>query len=820
MDMNKILQQIDHYFQENQGAKAEALMQESIAQAVSEGDNISLLQLLNELLGYYRETSQVEASCKIAEQAIELAGQMGLEGTIPYATTLLNVANAYRAGGKLADSLAEYIRVKQIYDRQLQPQDMLNASLENNISLLYQEMEDFEQAKDCLKRALSIVEKRGEVFETAVSCANLSNTCLQLSELEEARAYADRAKELFEQMGVEDAHYGAVLSALGTYYYRTGEYDKAKDYFCRGMEIMERNLGRNDYYDRLQENVMRCEETMQKQEKNNTLRDTGDKEAADRELGGLELCRIYYEQCVAPMLQERFPSYVNRIAVGLAGEGSDCFGYDDMLSRDHDWGPDVCLWVTEETYAAIGKELKQAYEELPVEWMGYSRTVSPQGQDRRGVMTIAAFYTRLLGTSDYTQIDWSLVTDAALAAAVNGQVFRDEEGVFSHMRTLLSEGCPERIRYLKLAESAAEFAQNGQYNWKRMRRRGDLLTMDILRGEAIKAAMKLFHYSRGVYPPHDKWLVTSLRKLEGGTELVSLLEKLQNRVPALAKAMSEERNVEISAGQRRLCRSDKFAASEKRKIVEEAAQQAEAVWEEIGTLLAQELYARNLISDTDAYLDAHTPELLAKAALSERSNEQLVEEIVRLEFAAFDKVQNVGGRAGCQNDWSTFSIMRRSQYQTWSRTMLMQYLYDFHREFQSGHNLIEEKYGRMMESTAPEEYEKIKSHFPVLNPEKKAIIEQIVTLQVEWMEVFSAKYPHLAGNARSIHTIEDNLYNTSYETYLRGELGTYSDKMLELYGRYVVDYATRGVNLATEIMTNSTLAYGYEGLDAAERFLS
>jgi len=152
--------------------------------------------------------------------------------------------------------------------------------------------------------------------------------------------------------------------------------------------------------------------------------------------------------------------------------------------------------------------------------------------------------------------------------------------------------------------------------------------------------------------------------------------------------------------------------------------------------------------------------------------------------------------------------------------MLLQYLYDFDREFQRGHNLIEEKYGRMMESTAPDEYEKIKDYFPVLTEEKKTIIRQIAQVQVGWMEEFAAAYPRLADNARSIRSAEDNLYNTSYETYLCGELGTYSDKMLELYGKYVVRYAKEEKNLAFEIMKNSVRLYGYADLASAERFLA
>ena len=244
--------------------------------------------------------------------------------------------------------------------------------------------------------------------------------------------------------------------------------------------------------------------------------------------------------------------------------------------------------------------------------------------------------------------------------------------------------------------------------------------------------------------------------------------------------------------------------------------------EGLGGFFAEELYARNIISDIDSYLDAHSEELVFKASLAEKGNEDLVERIARLEFEAFDKVKNEGGRASCQNDWFTFSIMRKSQYLTWNRTMLLQYLYDFHREYERGHNLITEKYGRMMESTAPEKYEELRKNFrenfPELSEEKKKIIEQICGLQVQWMEEFAAEYPALAENARSIHTAQDSEFNTSYETYLRGELGTYSDKMLELYGRYIVKYAGEGRNPVFDIMENSVKMYGYQSLkEAAEK---
>lgn len=763
MNVQKIILQIDKLLEENKREEAEKLMQESIAKAVAEQDDSSLLRLLNELLGFYRETGRHEEAYLIGDRAIAQAERMGLIGTVPYATTQLNVANAYRAGGRLEESLEKYLQVQEIYRQQLAPDDMLAASFQNNFSLLYQEMGEYGKARECLLNALQIVKEKGSGYELGVTYANLAATCVQLGQMEEAGEYAAKSMEVFEKAGIMDSHYAAALSAMGAWHFHRREYRAAGEAYRRAMELVERCNGRNHAYLRLKENAEACEKEY-----------TGI---------GLDLSREYYETYGVPMIREQFGGYEDRIAVGLVGRGSDCFGYDDRLSEDHDWGPDFCMWVTDGTYEEIGDALQKAYEALPAEFKGYRRAPHVNGRNRRGVLRISEFYRSLVGADRYEEIDWRSVSDASLAAAVNGAVFRDDEGIFTAFRNRLMQGYPENIFYLKLADAGAKYAQAAEYNFTRMLERGDRLTARMLCWDGIREAMRMQLYLSGKYPPHDKWLYRSLKESEEGRKAAAFLEEIEE---LLAVPVPEE-----TALQEKL--------------------------DGLGGFLAGELYERDIISDIDCYLDAHSEELVCKASLAEKSSEALVEEIARLEFEAFDKVQNEGGRATCQNDWFTFSIMRKSQYLTWDRTMLMQYLYDFKREYERGHNLITEKYGRMMESTAPEKYEELKKHFPELSEEKQSIIRQICGLQVQWMEEFAAEYPQLADNARSIHTAQDNSHNTSYETYLRGELGTYSDKMLELYGRYIVKYAREGRNPVYDIMGNSVKMYGYQNLEEAER---
>ncbi len=768
MDIETIRETIDKLYEQGRSLEAEDVLLSTAGAAAEEGDDYLLLQILNELIGHYRETGEWEKAYEITERAIDIAGRIFPTESIPYATTLLNAASMYRAAGDLEKSRSVYRDVEKIYAITLKADDMLYASLYNNEALLYQEEGEFSKAKALLLKALDIDKANGKEYEEAVSLANIAATMIQTGEHEEALKAAEGSVALFESLGVKDQHLCAAFSAMGSYYYIKGKFEPAAACFKQGMEIMESVLGKNGYYERLNENYNACISAMK-------VADNGIRPNCQPAEKGIDICRKYYDRYVRPMIDEKFPEYASKIACGLSGEGSDAFGYDDAISRDHDWGPSVCLWITEETDSEIGEELRKAYEELPEEMDGIKRAPYVRGKDRRGVQVISEFFGRLTGASSYEDINWRETMSPLLAAAINGQIWRDDEGIVTDYRKKLSNGYPESILFKHLAESCARFSREGQYNAKRVADRGDDLTSRMFVYDAAREAMKLLYLANGKFYPHDKWLRYGLKDLEGGDTLDGLIQAM---------------------------------VSDPEKA------------EDVGSFLAMELYRRDYISDIDPYLDNQTEELLQKSLWSADSIDELSMKIAKDEFDAFDKVVNEGGRAYCQDDWRTFSIMRRSQYMTWNKTMLLQYLYDFEREMRLGHNLITEKYGRMMEHTAPERYAEIKDNFPVLSEEKKTIIEQIVAIQVGWMEEFASKYPAMGERARRIRTADDSAYDTSYETYLRGELGTYSDKMLELYARFIVGLSSEGKNLAYETMQNTAKLYGYDTIEAAEKFMS
>ena len=86
---------------------------------------------------------------------------------------------------------------------------------------------------------------------------------------------------------------------------------------------------------------------------------------------GQQLARQYYETLGRPALAAHFPALVPRMAVGLAGEGSECFGFDDALSRDHDWGAGFCIWLEEDDFRQYGAQVQAVYDSLPAEKAGF-----------------------------------------------------------------------------------------------------------------------------------------------------------------------------------------------------------------------------------------------------------------------------------------------------------------------------------------------------------------------------------------------------------------------------------------------------------------
>ncbi len=232
---------------------------------------------------------------------------------------------------------------------------------------------------------------------------------------------------------------------------------------------------------------------------------------------GLELSKRFYEEVGKPVLEQSFPHLLPYIAIGLAGSGSECYGYDDDLSQDHDFEPGFCIFIPDEDVLdrKSAFQLERMYAKLPKEFMGFKRSpISAVGGNRHGVIRISEFFEAKTGSTkgELTIGQWLSIPEYALLEATNGAVFCDNYGQFTQIREAIGY-FPEDIRLKRLAGNLLIMGQSGQYNYNRC----------ILRGETASAQLALFEFAKSVinvafllnkrYMPYYKWSFRALREI-------------------------------------------------------------------------------------------------------------------------------------------------------------------------------------------------------------------------------------------------------------------------------------------------------------------
>ncbi len=245
---------------------------------------------------------------------------------------------------------------------------------------------------------------------------------------------------------------------------------------------------------------------------------------------GLELAEKYYEAFGVPMIREQFPETEGLIAAGLTGSGSECYGYDDSVSADHDFEPGFCLFLPGEDKIdrRTAFQLERAYAKLPAEFEGYRRQkMAPAGGQRRGVFRREEWYREKLGClpEEMTAETWLRLPDWALAEAVNGKIFRDDAGEMLKSREILGR-MPEDVRKKRLAGHLLMMAQSGQYNYRRCLEHGETGAAQLAAGEFVNHAISTAFLLEKKYRPYYKWSFHALRELPGGEDRARSLEWL------------------------------------------------------------------------------------------------------------------------------------------------------------------------------------------------------------------------------------------------------------------------------------------------------
>ncbi|WP_422111950.1 DUF4037 domain-containing protein [Gardnerella sp. DNF00497B] len=586
--------ELDEMFANHAGADAiETYLLRKLAET-----NPLQLSVLNELMGFYRSRGEYAKNKPIIDKALDLAKKMDLAGTEAGTTTLINAATSLRAAGS-------YDRAEKIYTQALNEstetlgaKNRKLAALHNNLSMLYSETGRTHDAIEELNHALEILQNTSTDPERDIDIAathtNLALAMLQecsqecshpntstnskSATLDSAFEHASTSVRMYVAGNNENQpHYASALAGFAQVQCARGEYAQAEESYSKALDLIARCYGKDsESYAITAENLRQTRELAEKVTKKSTKiqgsanqditeqhstnshaanqnaanqnaanQNAANQNAANHNIKtGMQLAQSYWQTYGKPLLdQPKFAKYKNRIAAGLVGHGSECYGFDDEISRDHDFGPGFCLWLTNEDYAEIGADLQTAYDALPRKYAGFgSRNETPrakscEGSKRVGVFSISEFFENLTGfptaPSQNEPHLWLSLSESTLAAATNGKIFADPLGEFSKARQSFKL-MPDDVRISLISRRLGMISQAGQYNFPRMIARKDASAAWLSINEFVRATASIvFLLNNPVtagYLPYYKWQFAALRKLSNrmASRLPEVCSKLES----------------------------------------------------------------------------------------------------------------------------------------------------------------------------------------------------------------------------------------------------------------------------------------------------
>lgn len=259
-------------------------------------------------------------------------------------------------------------------------------------------------------------------------------------------------------------------------------------------------------------------------------------------LNGMGLAENFYNH-YRQQLVNSIPDILEIAAIGLAGEGSECFGVDDEHSRDHDFGAGFCIWLESEKLNVCLNRLQAALANLPDKFLGFKTRL----EGRLGPIAIEDFYYFFTGLKQPPESwqEWLAIPEFQLAAATNGKIFEDNTGNFSQWRKKLLNFYPQDVWLKKIAARVMTMAQTGQYNLPRVLKRDDLGAALLTVSKFSEAALSFVFLINKKYMPFYKWapkLVKDLPVLGG--KLSTLLYNIPNSFQSKKDSVSLCENIE------------------------------------------------------------------------------------------------------------------------------------------------------------------------------------------------------------------------------------------------------------------------------------
>lgn len=462
----------DKLLKENKINDARNLLEDSLEHAIKNNNTALIIQILNEAIGFYRDLSEFDTSVKYANALLNLIKKMKLDYK-DEAACLINIANAFRAGGLLEASAEIFKEAKSLFDLNINDSNLL-AALYNNWALLYEEKNEIKEAISLLKQALLLVNDEIKIASTHV---NLGMCYLKLNELALAECEIEISKTIFEK-NKNDFHYSGFLALKAKYYNLIKEDRKAINYYGEALANLLKTVGQNTYYYELKDELFKLY----------------DKHNIARHIKGLELSESFFNENKALLFKKIPSNAIEYITIGLFGFGSECYGVDDEISEDHDFDQGFIILVEDSVPLTDFLKIKQAYDCLPKLYKRFCLL----NQTKHGVHYMKE-YLNYLGVNDIKNI-----SDESKALLLNGKLFyQGFASTFANLRYDIRKNSNYDF-LIDLSLKALEINKYIPYNLKRSLDRGDLYTFKSLKNNLVNHLIEFYYIYHKMYLPHDK----------------------------------------------------------------------------------------------------------------------------------------------------------------------------------------------------------------------------------------------------------------------------------------------------------------------------
>jgi len=445
-----------------------------------------LIEILNEYSGSLRNVGRYDDAITAIDESLRLYEKSDTYTPQTYATILINLGNTYREKKSYYEAETHLLKAKEIF-QSVGDTSYAYIGLLNNLSLLYRDTNNYETAHKLQLEAVRLLEPTEYQVPLAISYNNLYEISKHVKGKQELspQVYLDKAAYILRrEVGTEHPMYAAVLNNRADFEMEQHHYDVALNLYREALPIVKHNYGvESQAYQSVLHNLEYVKDLIK----------TLQQEVPCHRQTGLELGRELAHQ-VAQDIELNLPDLAPYMCLALVGTGSECLGFDDAISEDHDFTKRCQLFLPADIYET-NKEHLQSY------FKNYAYgTVQ--------IECISEFYQRytLYPEGPQCEKEFRRVPQDLLCTATNGEVFLDNFGSFTHIRQRLLAYYPEDIRLRKIAYELNQLAQSGQYNLPRMLQRGDTIAASLALHQFVHHYMLLVHLFNKSYAPFYKWL--------------------------------------------------------------------------------------------------------------------------------------------------------------------------------------------------------------------------------------------------------------------------------------------------------------------------